>query len=71
MDFTGFEKIGSKVITEHHTFAARPWVNHGHLHSHTLKFLQEHAAGTFHNAGDSLHAFKMPSDSIVPLKIKL
>jgi hypothetical protein len=71
VDYTGFEKIGFKGINDHHTFKVSPWVKDGQLHGHTLKFTQEHATGTFHNAGDSLHTFKMPSDSIVPLKFKL
>ncbi len=71
MDFTGFEKIGFKGIMDHHVVKVSPWVKDGHFHGHTLKFSQEHSAGTFHNGGDSLHPFKMPSDSIVPLKIKL
>lgn len=71
MDFTGFEKIGFKGITDPHIVKVNPWVKDCHYHGHTLKFLQEHGTGTFHNAGDSLHPLKMPSDSIVPLKFKL
>lgn len=71
MDFTGFEKGGLKGITDHHTFKVSPWLKDGHFHGHTPKFFEEHSTGTFHNAGDSLHPFKMPSHSIVPLKFKL